>query len=152
MQAKDAHRSAKREGGPVHISERASDGEPNLHANERVSYGWQATTRRLSTEARSAEGGRQPPFTDRTQPTQRAPTLTTYSIGTRIAYSAVMSLPKCLVYILRSKSQPTRYYTGLTSHVKLRLEAHNTGQCVHTATGRPWEVDVVNEFVRPTGR
>ena len=57
-----------------------------------------------------------------------------------------MSFPKCLVYILRSKGPPTRYYTGLTSHVKSRLDAHNTGQCVYTATGRPWEVDVIIEF------
>ena len=57
-----------------------------------------------------------------------------------------MSTPKCFVYILRSKGEPTRYYTGLTSHVKSRLAAHNTGHCVHTATGRPWEMDVVIEF------
>ncbi len=58
-----------------------------------------------------------------------------------------MSRPKCLVYILRSKNNPTRYYTGLTSHVESRLAVHNAGGCVHTASGRPWEIDVVIEFL-----
>jgi predicted GIY-YIG superfamily endonuclease len=57
-----------------------------------------------------------------------------------------MSLPKCCVYILRSQSDPTRYYTGLTSNVPLRLEAHNAGHGEHTADGRPWSVDVIVEF------
>ena len=57
-----------------------------------------------------------------------------------------MSGSKCLVDVLRNKSMPRRYYTGLTSHIKSRLDAHNAGHCVHTATGRPWEVDVIIEF------
>ena len=54
--------------------------------------------------------------------------------------------PKVFVYVLRNKADPTRYYTGLTSHVEARLKAHNAGRCPHTATGRPWEVYVVIEF------
>jgi putative endonuclease len=50
------------------------------------------------------------------------------------------------VYILRSRSNPTRYYTGLTSYVAARLAAHNAGHCTHTADGRPWHVVVVIEF------
>ena len=54
--------------------------------------------------------------------------------------------PKCIVYVLKSVRHPRRYYTGLTSHLSARLDAHNAGQCSHTASGRPWIVDVVVEF------
>jgi putative endonuclease len=57
-----------------------------------------------------------------------------------------MSWDKRFVYILRSLRTPTRYYTGLTSDVVSRLEAHNAGHCKHTAESRPWYVDVVVEF------
>jgi putative endonuclease len=40
----------------------------------------------------------------------------------------------------------SRYYTGLTSDILSRLAAHNAGRCQHTATARPWEVDLVVEF------
>jgi predicted GIY-YIG superfamily endonuclease len=53
---------------------------------------------------------------------------------------------KCTVYLLRSVQNPARYYTGLTSDVNARLAAHNTGQCLHTADGRPWELDVLVQF------
>jgi putative endonuclease len=55
-------------------------------------------------------------------------------------------LMKRFVYVLKSRSTPTRYYTGLTSNVAARLDAHNAGHCAHTASGRPWETDVVVEF------
>jgi predicted GIY-YIG superfamily endonuclease len=54
--------------------------------------------------------------------------------------------PKCIVYVLKSVRNPRRYYTGLTSNLSARLDAHNAGQCSHTASGRPWIVDVVVEF------
>jgi predicted GIY-YIG superfamily endonuclease len=57
-----------------------------------------------------------------------------------------MPAPKTCVYILRSKHDPARYYTGLTSHLPTRLAAHNAGECRHTAFGAPWEVDVLIEF------
>ncbi|HEX7780846.1 MAG TPA: GIY-YIG nuclease family protein [Vicinamibacterales bacterium] len=57
-----------------------------------------------------------------------------------------MSAPKTCVYILKSQSNAASYYTGVTSHVPSRLAAHNTGQCRYTASGRPWDVDVVIEF------
>jgi predicted GIY-YIG superfamily endonuclease len=50
-----------------------------------------------------------------------------------------MPIPKTCVYILKSRSNAARYYTGLTSHVLSRLAAHNAGMCRHTETGRPWE-------------
>jgi putative endonuclease len=54
--------------------------------------------------------------------------------------------PQRFVYITRSRSDPMRYYTGLTSDVAARLAAHNAGRCVHTAKATPWEVVVVIEF------
>ena len=54
--------------------------------------------------------------------------------------------PKCIVYVLKSARDPRRYYTGLTSNLSTRLNAHNAGRCSHTASGRPWVVDVVVEF------
>jgi putative endonuclease len=53
---------------------------------------------------------------------------------------------KRFVYVLRSELDPNRYYTGLTSDISARIEAHNAGRCSHTASGRPWRVDVVVEF------
>ena len=57
-----------------------------------------------------------------------------------------MHLPKRFVYILRSAAQPSRYYTGLTSDVGARLRTHNTGGSPHTASGTPWQLDIVIEF------
>jgi putative endonuclease len=54
--------------------------------------------------------------------------------------------PKRFVYVLRSEPDPNRYYTGLTSDTSARLAAHNAGRCSHTASGRPWRLDVVVEF------
>ena len=55
-------------------------------------------------------------------------------------------MAKCIVYVLKSETDPARYYTGLTSNLAARLGAHNSGQCPHTASGRPWIVDVIVEF------
>jgi len=57
-----------------------------------------------------------------------------------------MTGSKSFVYVLRSGRDRSRYYTGLTSDISSRLAAHNAGRCEHTATGRPWEVDLVVEF------
>lgn len=54
--------------------------------------------------------------------------------------------PKRVVYVLRSVSDPRRYYTGVTSDPHLRLGAHNAGKCTHTAGKGPWALDVVVEF------
>jgi putative endonuclease len=57
-----------------------------------------------------------------------------------------VQLPQCFVYIINSQTNPTRYYTGRTSDIALRLADHNGGRCRRTATGRPWKFVVVVEF------
>jgi predicted GIY-YIG superfamily endonuclease len=57
-----------------------------------------------------------------------------------------MTFPQTIVYVLKSAAEPTRYYTGLTSNLAGRLDAHNSGRVPHTADGKPWIVDVVVEF------
>ena len=53
---------------------------------------------------------------------------------------------KNTVYILRSESNPSRRYTGLTSNFDQRLQWHNAGQNVDTADDRPWSVAVAFHF------
>lgn len=53
------------------------------------------------------------------------------------------------VYVLRSVSDSTRYYTGLTDDVSRRLEVHNSGGSQHTAPLRPWKLVAVTEFTDP---
>ena len=36
-----------------------------------------------------------------------------------------MPFPQTIVYVLKSGPDPTRYYTGLTSNLAGRIEAHN---------------------------
>jgi len=54
--------------------------------------------------------------------------------------------PQRIVYILKNSSRRPRYYTGRTSNLVARLEAHNAGKCHSTADFKPWHVDVVIEF------
>ena len=51
-----------------------------------------------------------------------------------------------IVYVLKNERKPPSYYTGLTSNLHERLDAHNAGRCRHTAAGRPWHVDVMLQF------
>jgi len=46
------------------------------------------------------------------------------------------------VYLLQSKSNPTKYYVGLTKNVANRLKAHNNAQVPHTSKYCPWELIV----------
>jgi putative endonuclease len=55
-------------------------------------------------------------------------------------------LPQTIVYVLKTESAPLRYYTGLTSDVERRLDAHNAGRVSHTARYMPWVIDVVVQF------
>jgi putative endonuclease len=57
-----------------------------------------------------------------------------------------MSEPTYCVYVLRSRTYHARYYTGVTSNWRARLDAHNSGKCLHTSDGQPWEVDVLVQF------
>jgi predicted GIY-YIG superfamily endonuclease len=50
------------------------------------------------------------------------------------------------VYVLRSQVDPSRYYSGLTSNVRRRLETHNSGGSQHTAQFRPWHLVAAVEF------
>ena len=49
-------------------------------------------------------------------------------------------------YILRSSTDSSRRYIGLTGDIGARLRAHNAGQNSSTALWRPWVVDVCIEF------
>lgn len=61
-----------------------------------------------------------------------------------------MSDSRRIVYVLKNERNPPSYYTGLTSHLRDRLHAHNAGRCRHTAAGRPWHMDVVVKFADET--
>ena len=63
-----------------------------------------------------------------------------------ICTRADVATAKRFVYILQSEHDPRRFYTGLTSNVRLRLAEHNAGNSRHTARGRPWKVIVVVAF------
>ena len=54
---------------------------------------------------------------------------------------------KHFVYVLRSESDPTRHYVGVTSNVQERLEWHNAGPDGQTRMNRPWKVVVSSEFL-----
>ena len=53
---------------------------------------------------------------------------------------------KRFVYILRSATDASRHYTGITSDVSARLEWHNHGPCGCTVHNRPWSLAVAIEF------
>ena len=53
---------------------------------------------------------------------------------------------KNTVYMLRSVSNPSRHYTGVTSDLDKRLKWHNAGQNVDTARDRPWKLVVAFHF------
>ena len=61
-----------------------------------------------------------------------------------------MQTRKRIVYVLKTESVPHRYYTGLTSDLARRQEAHNAGRVPHTAKMKPWLIDVVVEFADET--
>jgi putative endonuclease len=50
------------------------------------------------------------------------------------------------VYVLVSTVHANRYYTGLSSDLAARLDAHNAGLSKHTATGRAWKMVTSIEF------
>jgi putative endonuclease len=51
------------------------------------------------------------------------------------------------VYVLVSTVHANRYYTGLSSDLAARLDAHNAGLSKHTATGRPWKMVTFNRIL-----
>jgi putative endonuclease len=50
------------------------------------------------------------------------------------------------VYILTSKVDSTRHYTGLTEDLEKRLKDHNSGKVPHTAKYRPWRIETSVAF------
>jgi predicted GIY-YIG superfamily endonuclease len=50
------------------------------------------------------------------------------------------------VYILQSRADPSRHYTGLTDDLRDRLRRHNAGDVSHTAKHRPWRIRVALAF------
>jgi predicted GIY-YIG superfamily endonuclease len=57
-----------------------------------------------------------------------------------------MAGTKLLVYVLKNTDPVPRFYVGLTSDVRKRVDDHNAGRCSHTARHRPWQLHVVIEF------
>ena len=89
----------------------------------------------------------QPPFIENIA-SSPAPVRQIFGIplGYGFAVAVHVTESKCCVYVLQSVANPTRYYTGVTSNWRTRLEAHNNGACVHTTRHRPWKIDVVVQF------
>jgi putative endonuclease len=58
----------------------------------------------------------------------------------------MLGIGKRFVYVLRSDSDPSRHYVGVTADADRRLDWHNHGPCGHTVAHRPWSVTVVIEF------
>ncbi|MFK8137769.1 MAG: GIY-YIG nuclease family protein [Bdellovibrionales bacterium] len=54
------------------------------------------------------------------------------------------------IYILQSKADPTKLYTGKTSNPKRRLHQHNSGQSNHTRKYMPWKYRVLVWLGDPT--
>jgi len=50
------------------------------------------------------------------------------------------------VYLLRSLSDPSQRYVGLTEDLNRRLEEHNAGKSPHTSRNLPWRIEVVVRF------
>ena len=50
------------------------------------------------------------------------------------------------VYILQSQADGARYYVGLTSYLRARLQRHNSGQVSHTSKFVPWRVKTYLAF------
>ena len=45
-----------------------------------------------------------------------------------------------LVYMLRSESNPDRYYVGIAGDLDDRLTRHNAGEVLHTSKYLPWKL------------
>lgn len=50
------------------------------------------------------------------------------------------------VYLIRSLSFPSKTYTGNTTNIDQRLEAHNSGGSPHTKKYKPWELILMLGF------
>ena len=50
------------------------------------------------------------------------------------------------VYILRSVEHLDRYYVGVTSDLRARLQTHNAGDVAHTSKYVPWTIKTYVSF------
>lgn len=50
------------------------------------------------------------------------------------------------VYVLQSKIDENRYYTGSTKDLKRRFKEHNGGKVVHTNKYKPWKIKLYIAF------
>jgi putative endonuclease len=50
------------------------------------------------------------------------------------------------VYILRSLEHGDRYYVGVTTDLRSRLQRHNGGEVSHTAKFAPWAIKTYIAF------
>jgi predicted GIY-YIG superfamily endonuclease len=48
--------------------------------------------------------------------------------------------------MLRSLTNPERYYVGLADNLEERLKRHNSGLCKHTAKFAPWHIETAIAF------
>jgi putative endonuclease len=55
-------------------------------------------------------------------------------------------VPMRFVYVLQSVRDSSKHYVGRTSDVAQRLAMHNSGGSIHTASNRPWQLNVVIQF------
>jgi putative endonuclease len=53
---------------------------------------------------------------------------------------------KRIVYVIRSRRDPTRHYIGLTADLPARLASHNAGESPHTRSLIPWALVVSVQF------
>ena len=53
---------------------------------------------------------------------------------------------KRIVYIIRSRKDPTRHYVGLTEDLPSRLASHNAGDSPQTRSLIPWALVVSVQF------
>ncbi len=53
---------------------------------------------------------------------------------------------KRFVYVLKNTDTLPRFYVGVTSDIRGRLEEHNDGRCPQTSRHRPWRLHVVMAF------
>ena len=49
-------------------------------------------------------------------------------------------------YILQSKIDQNRYYTGFTENIDKRLKDHNSGKDTHTSKYKPWRIKTAIAF------
>jgi putative endonuclease len=66
--------------------------------------------------------------------------------GDRLAPAAIVQFARRFVYIIQSTRSCDRYYCGLTSDVRTRLDVHNSGGSTYTSSLRPWRLVAAIEF------